>query len=302
MLQFKYCYQISALIFLSKSIFAQICQSGALRVSPDKSGERLNGSVYVTFHNYGPNSCFDECIRRPRCHSFNYNMDSFHCEINEKPSREVFVSESRYEYVYISPYRKTSRDPCTSDCAEGEICITLYNGMCTCLVDDDDTIRYEATTHMTTESETTAATTTEVKTTQSGVTTQEKTTQSGATTEEKTTQSEKTTEEKTTQSEKTTEEKTTQSEKTTEEKTTQSRPTTESTTNTSSKTVSVSTDDQATTTDQDTTKLQDTTAQQVTTEQQTSADFTATKPTTNNNMTEKSTDTLSTTTLESTTA
>ncbi|CAG2214513.1 unnamed protein product [Mytilus edulis] len=297
MLQFKYCYQISALIFLSKSIFGQICQSGALRVSPDKSGERLNGSVYVTFHNYGPNSCFDECIRRPRCHSFNYNMDSFHCEINEKPSREVFVSESRYEYVYISPYRKTSRDPCTSDCAEGEICITLYNGMCTCLVDDDDTIR------VTTQEQTTqSGATTEEKTTQSEKTTEEKTTQSEKTTEEKTTQSEKTTEEKTTQSEKTTEEKTTQSEKTTEEKTTQSRPTTESTTNTSSKTVSVSTDDQATTTDQDTTKLQDTTAQQVTTEQQTSADFTATKPTTNNNMTEKSTDTLSTTTLESTTA
>ena len=109
MIQFKYCYLISALIFLSKTIFGQICQTGALRVSPDKSGERLNGSVYVTFHNYGPNSCFDECIRRPRCHSFNYNMDSFHCEINEKPSPEVFVSESGYEYVYISPYRKVRR-------------------------------------------------------------------------------------------------------------------------------------------------------------------------------------------------
>ncbi|VDI83007.1 Hypothetical predicted protein [Mytilus galloprovincialis] len=189
MIQFKYCYLISALIFLSKTIFGQICQTGALRVSPDKSGERLNGSVYVTFHNYGPNSCFDECIRRPRCHSFNYNMDSFHCEINEKPSPEVFVSESGYEYVYISPYRKTSRDPCTSDCAEGEICITLYNGMCTCLVDDDDTIRYETTTQMTTESETTGGTTTVVETTQSETTMTEKTTQSGAKTKEKTTQS-----------------------------------------------------------------------------------------------------------------
>ncbi|VDI83008.1 Hypothetical predicted protein [Mytilus galloprovincialis] len=200
MLQFKYCYQISALIFLSKTIFGQICQSGALRVSPDKSGERLNGSVYVTFHNYGPNSCFDECIRRPRCHSFNYNMDSFHCEINEKPSPEVFVSESGYKYVFISPYRQTSRDPCTSDCAEGEICITLYNGTCTCLVDDDDTIRYEATTQITTESETTTVSTTVDETTESGTTNEEKTTESGATTEEKTTESGATNEEKTTES------------------------------------------------------------------------------------------------------
>ncbi|XP_063438103.1 uncharacterized protein LOC134719089 [Mytilus trossulus] len=184
MLQFKYCYQMSVFMFLSKTIFGQVCQSRPLRVIPDKSGERLNGSVYITFHNYGPNSCFDECIRRPRCHSFNYNMDSFHCEINEKPSTEVFVSESGYEYVIISTDRQTSRDPCTSDCAEGEICITLYNGMCTCLVDDDDTIRYETTTQITTESETTT-----VSTTQSGMTTEEKTTQSGATTEEKTTQS-----------------------------------------------------------------------------------------------------------------
>ncbi|CAG2214508.1 unnamed protein product [Mytilus edulis] len=302
---------MSVLIFLSKSIFGQVCQSGVSRVIPDKSGERLNGSVYITFHNYGPNSCFDECIRRPRCHSFNYNMDSFHCEINEKPSTEVFVSKSGYEYVIISTARQTSRDPCTSDCAEGEICITLYNGMCTCLVDEK--VSVSTALHGTTEHQatTTDDVTTKVQYTHEQLVTAEHQSSTDVTSTEQTTyttQSGATTEEKTTQSGATTDEKTTQSGATTEAKTTQSSLITESTTNSSSEKVSVSTElhgtteHQATTTDHVTTKVQDTTEKPVTAEHQSSTDVTSTKQTTYNNMTEKSTDTLSTTTLKSTTA
>lgn len=79
-------------------------------MSPNKTDERLNGSVIIRFANIGPNMCFDECIRRPRCHSFNYDMDKFNCELNKEPvpANAVFQSYSGYEYVEIGIYRGVS--------------------------------------------------------------------------------------------------------------------------------------------------------------------------------------------------
>jgi hypothetical protein len=106
----RYFYQFLILFCLFKNNLCQVCYNGTLRVSPDKTDERLNGSVIITFTNIGPNMCFDECIRRPRCHSINYNMDTFYCELNKEPvpANEVFQPYSGYEYVETGVHRGVS--------------------------------------------------------------------------------------------------------------------------------------------------------------------------------------------------
>lgn len=91
-----------------RQVHCQVCRSGLLRVEPDKTDVRLNGSVITTFSQYGPNLCFDECIRRPRCHSFNYNKQSYSCELNSEPLNYVYLAAQGFDFVDISSHREVS--------------------------------------------------------------------------------------------------------------------------------------------------------------------------------------------------
>ena len=87
----------------------QQCTSRRLRVEEDKADTRLIGFTYITFYNEGPNSCFDKCIRRPECHSFNYNLDLRVCELNVEPTYSLpednLANITGYSYVTIGQYR-----------------------------------------------------------------------------------------------------------------------------------------------------------------------------------------------------
>ncbi|CAC5416745.1 Fibrinogen-like protein 1,Fibrinogen-like protein A,Tenascin,Ryncolin-2,Ryncolin-4,Fibrinogen C domain-containing protein 1-A,Angiopoietin-2,Ficolin-2,Ryncolin-1,Tenascin-R,Ryncolin-3,Ficolin-1,Fibrinogen C domain-containing protein 1-B,Fibrinogen C domain-containing protein 1 [Mytilus coruscus] len=119
-------------------IFCQQCTVRTLRVDPDKTESRHHGYTFITFEQIGPNTCFDECIRRPRCLSFNYNRIKRHCEINEGNHETDVVEGSNYVYVNIEQYKKIRiYDPCSTgmSCLLGEICKTMKNGTGHCVKD-----------------------------------------------------------------------------------------------------------------------------------------------------------------------
>lgn len=89
-------------------VCCEVCRSGHLRVNPDLNNMRLNGSVMITFSHFGPNKCFDECIRRPRCHSFNYNTQSYFCELNSEPQNVIHSPQDGVDFVDISSHRGVS--------------------------------------------------------------------------------------------------------------------------------------------------------------------------------------------------
>lgn len=90
-------------------VHCQDCRSGELRVIPDKTNKKLNGTVITVFSHYGPNLCFDECIRRPRCHSFNYNKQMYFCELNSEPLNLVYLTAQGFDFVDISFHRGVSK-------------------------------------------------------------------------------------------------------------------------------------------------------------------------------------------------
>ncbi|CAC5356428.1 MRC [Mytilus coruscus] len=119
------------------------CTVRTLRVDADKTGARLNGYTYITFSNIGPNACFNECIRRTRCRSFNYNSITRRCDINKMSSNSEtdFVDETNCVYVNMTQYRGDSfYDPCpgSDSCVEGEFCQTLKDNIKICLKDVKD--------------------------------------------------------------------------------------------------------------------------------------------------------------------
>ncbi|XP_063420916.1 fibrinogen C domain-containing protein 1-B-like [Mytilus trossulus] len=76
-----------------------------MRVDPDHINARLHGYTFITFENVGANACFDKCIRRRRCLSFNYKEEQRHCEINEKNGKTDLVEGIGYVHVNIQQYR-----------------------------------------------------------------------------------------------------------------------------------------------------------------------------------------------------
>ncbi|XP_052059180.1 fibrinogen-like protein 1 [Mytilus californianus] len=118
--------------------FCQECHLRSLRVDPDHINARLHGYTFITFENVGANACFDKCIRRRRCLSFNYKEEERHCEINEKNVETDLVEGIGYVHVNIQQYRNFSRyDPCSKigNCQVGEICQTMRDGETFCVKD-----------------------------------------------------------------------------------------------------------------------------------------------------------------------
>ncbi|CAG2248255.1 unnamed protein product [Mytilus edulis] len=91
--------------------YFQQCTVRTLRVDADKTGARLKGYTYITFSNIGPNACYNECIRRTKCRSFNYNSITRRCDINKmsSSSETEFVDETNCVYVDMTQYRGVSK-------------------------------------------------------------------------------------------------------------------------------------------------------------------------------------------------
>ncbi|CAC5372503.1 unnamed protein product [Mytilus coruscus] len=132
---------MSSLFLLSK-VSSQQHTSGLFRIQPDKRNTRLHGFVYLTFEQMSPRLCFDKCIRRPKCYSYNYNRYILRCELNVRPKDDDtvdFKSEDRYIYVEIDWYRRDpTYDTCIENlCQEGETCESLLKGRNICVKDGD---------------------------------------------------------------------------------------------------------------------------------------------------------------------
>ncbi|VDI57434.1 neurocan core protein [Mytilus galloprovincialis] len=117
--------------------YFQQCTVKTLRVDADKTGARLKGYTYITFSNIGPNACYNECIRRTKCRSFNYNSITRRCDINKMSSSSEtdFVDETNCVYVDMTQYRGDSYyDPCPGSdaCVEGEFCQSLKDNINIC--------------------------------------------------------------------------------------------------------------------------------------------------------------------------
>jgi len=88
-------------------VLAQICHNQTEMVQPNMTDTRLNKAVFKVFDYYGSRFCFDECIRRPRCISLNYDIDNFRCELTEKGDPE-FVYDVSFKYYLLKQYRGVS--------------------------------------------------------------------------------------------------------------------------------------------------------------------------------------------------
>ncbi|CAG2248879.1 unnamed protein product [Mytilus edulis] len=98
-------YQGLLLLYKLLQTSAEQCTSGTFQINPDKRDVKLRGFTYRTLENISPRVCFKKCIRRKRCHSYNYNRASLTCEFNVKP---MYISESYFQnmvgYVYVDVY------------------------------------------------------------------------------------------------------------------------------------------------------------------------------------------------------
>ncbi|CAC5408514.1 Fibrinogen-like protein A [Mytilus coruscus] len=117
------------------------CKSGIFHMNPDKLDTKLDGYNIRTFKNISPRGCFDKCIRRPRCHSYNYNRHVLRCKLNSKP-KWVFADDFQSEvgsYVEIDHYRGDPMyDTCLGNpCKSGEICEHTKDGGVVCVKDQE---------------------------------------------------------------------------------------------------------------------------------------------------------------------
>ncbi|XP_076103127.1 plasminogen-like isoform X1 [Mytilus galloprovincialis] len=101
--------------------------SGIFRINPDKIDTKLDGYNIRTFEKISPRMCFDKCLRRPKCHSYNYNRHILRCELNFRPERvsvDDFHNEVGFVYVKVDHYRGDPMyDTCLGNpCKSGEIC------------------------------------------------------------------------------------------------------------------------------------------------------------------------------------
>ncbi|CAG2239980.1 unnamed protein product [Mytilus edulis] len=121
------------------------CKSGIFHVNPDKLNRKLEGyNLKIrTFENISPRGCFDQCMRRPRCHSYNYNRHLLRCELNHKPNSDSlnnFQNEVGYIYVEVNHYRGDPMyDTCLENpCKPDEICKEKKGRSVFCVKDQED--------------------------------------------------------------------------------------------------------------------------------------------------------------------
>lgn len=92
-------------IFVAES---QECGGGQYIIRPTSEGQRLDGSVFMSVNMCGYNACFDECIRRPLCKSYNYKKDEFLCELNsETATNEAdLLVNTKFVFTSVDGMRK----------------------------------------------------------------------------------------------------------------------------------------------------------------------------------------------------
>lgn len=80
------------------------CSGRTHIVSPSEVGKRLSGSTYKTIEHRGHNDCFDECIRRTDCSSFNFQKDQLTCELNTAVGAGSI--DENYDYTSMAGLRQ----------------------------------------------------------------------------------------------------------------------------------------------------------------------------------------------------
>ncbi|VDI81363.1 Hypothetical predicted protein [Mytilus galloprovincialis] len=110
-------------------------------INPDKRDVKLQGFTYRSFDQTTSRGCLVKCIRRPLCHSYNYNIAHLTCELNMTPetvSEVYFQQNTGCIYIEIQHYRgNTIFDPCVGNpCSKNEICVRLKNEEIICIKDD----------------------------------------------------------------------------------------------------------------------------------------------------------------------
>ncbi|XP_071142491.1 uncharacterized protein [Mytilus edulis] len=141
-------FQGLLLLFKFLQTSAEQCTSETFRINPDKRNVKLRGFTYRIFEKISPRACFQKCIRRKRCRSYNYNRASLRCEINSNPINVFegdFQVETGYIYVEVAHYRGDPLyDPCIGNqCARGEVCISLQNKKFVCISEDNTILNKE---------------------------------------------------------------------------------------------------------------------------------------------------------------
>lgn len=81
-------------LFVCKSSYEQTCTFES--ISLDATKNMRVTPVQKSISLLGPNGCFEECIRRVDCYSFNYNKGQFLCELVYTPNVTV---ETNDDYV-----------------------------------------------------------------------------------------------------------------------------------------------------------------------------------------------------------
>ncbi|CAC5397280.1 Tenascin-X,Fibrinogen-like protein A,Tenascin,Angiopoietin-4 [Mytilus coruscus] len=134
-------------------VFSDQCKSGIWIMNPDKMNTRLEGPKIRTFDHIPPRLCFDKCIRRPRCHSYNYNRHILRCELNYKlkpVSVEHFQNEVGFVYVDVDHYRGDPiYDTCLGNpCKSGEVCESKKDGSVFCIRYQENEVHAEDCTKL----------------------------------------------------------------------------------------------------------------------------------------------------------
>ncbi|CAC5408521.1 Fibrinogen-like protein 1,Fibrinogen-like protein A,Tenascin,Ryncolin-2,Ryncolin-4,Tenascin-X,Fibrinogen alpha chain,Ryncolin-1,Ficolin-1,Fibrinogen C domain-containing protein 1 [Mytilus coruscus] len=119
------------------------CKSGIFHMQPNKRDTKLDGYRIRAFENISPRACFDKCIRRPRCHSYNYNRQILRCELNYQPtylSPNDFLNEVGFNYVEVNHNRGDHMyDTCLENpCKFGEICEETKDGGVFCVKEQEE--------------------------------------------------------------------------------------------------------------------------------------------------------------------
>ena len=81
-------------LFMCKSSCEQTCTIEFMSLDA-KNNTRVT-PVQKSISLLGPNGCFDECIRRVDCYSFNYNKNQFLCELVYTPNG---TDDTNFDYV-----------------------------------------------------------------------------------------------------------------------------------------------------------------------------------------------------------
>ena len=69
--------------------------------------QRLDGSVFDRYDNVGPKRCEKLCMERNRCLSYNYNLQTFVCELNTAQKRDA--NDRNYVRDTDSVYNQKNR-------------------------------------------------------------------------------------------------------------------------------------------------------------------------------------------------